>query len=73
MLAAKFAPVAARAASTKFQAGQTSTTNANGQEVGGVQNGYGGKTLAIQNYYESESGSAKQTAIELEWLARARG
>lgn len=59
--------------STKYQVGQQSNSGLSGNEVGGVQNGYGGKMLNIQNYWESESGSATQTALELEWLARARG
>lgn len=73
MVAAKRHQVALGVQSTAYQKGQTAVTTANGTEMAGVQNGYGGRTLAIQNYYESEAGSAKQTAIELEWLARARG
>lgn len=73
LAAAKRHQVALNNQSTTFQTGQTATTGAQGQEMAGVQNGYGGRQLTIQNYYESEVGSAKQTAIELEWLARARG
>lgn len=73
MVAAKRHQVALGVQSTAFQTGQTATTDARGNEQAGVQNGYGGRNLTIQNYYESDSGSAKQTATELEWLARARG
>lgn len=59
--------------STKFQVGQQSYSGKSDQEGAAVQNGYGGRMLSIQNYYESDSGSATQTALELEWLARARG
>lgn len=59
--------------STKFQTGQTARYDASGNELGATQNGIGGRNLLIQNYYESNSGSAKATAMELEWLARARG
>lgn len=31
------------------------------------------RALMIQNYYESEGGSAKDTAEELDWIARVRG
>lgn len=73
VLAAKRAQVAANSRSTAFQTGQQAQYTATGQEIAGVQNGYGGRMLSIQNYYESNNGSAKQTAVELEWLARARG
>jgi phage-related protein len=59
--------------STAFQTGQQVRTTASGSEMPGVQNGYGGKMLNIEHYYESDRGSAKDTALELEWLARARG
>lgn len=59
--------------STKFQTGQTAQYDTSGNELGGVQNGIGGRMLNIQHYYESNTGSAKATAMELEWLARARG
>lgn len=59
--------------STKFQTGQAVRFDERGNELTGVQNGTGGRTLQIQNYFESERGSAKATALELEWLAKARG
>ena len=77
--ATKAAVIAAKKASlltqqsTKYQTGQQSNSGLSGQETAGVQNGYGGRMLNIQNYFESDSGSATQTALELEWLARARG
>lgn len=56
---------------------QTARTDQFGNELGGMQNGVGGTRppggLSIQNYYESNSGSARSTAVELEWLAKARG
>lgn len=71
--AAKRHQVALNTQSTKFQTGQQSTSGKSDQERGGVQNGYGGRSLQIQNYYESNNGSATQTALELEWLAKVRG
>lgn len=59
--------------STKFVTGQQSYSGKSDQEGAAIQNGYGGKMLNIEHYYESDSGSARQTALELEWLARARG
>jgi len=72
VIAAKKAQLATKQ-STQFQTGQTARYDDRGNEMGGVQNGYGGKMLNITNYYESNNGSATQTARELEWLARARG
>lgn len=65
--------IALQTQSTAFQTGQTARYDSQGNELGGVQNGYGGRSLTIQHYYESNNGSATQTARELEWLARARG
>ena len=73
LVAAKRHQIALNNQSTKFQTGQQVQYDTRGNELAGVQNGYGGRMLAIQNYYESNSGSATQTAKELEWLARARG
>lgn len=75
MEAARKAQVARalRLQSTQFQTGQTARYDERGNELGGVQNGIGGRMLNIQNYYESNRGSATATAMELEWLARARG
>lgn len=70
---AKRHQVAINSQSTRFQTGQGVKFDSRGNELTGVQNGYGGKTLQIQNYYESNRGSAKDTALELEWLAKARG
>jgi phage-related protein len=73
VLAAKRAQIATAAQSTKFQTGQQSYSGKSDQEGAAVQNGYGGRMLSIQNYYESDSGSATKTALELEWLAKVRG
>jgi phage-related protein len=40
--------------------------------AGGLGGGAGGG-FSIENYYESESGGARQTAAELEWLRKGRG
>lgn len=72
MIAAKRAQLLTKQ-STVFQVGQQANYDDRGNEMGGVQNGYGGRMLNIQHYYESNNGSATQTARELEWLARARG
>ena len=59
--------------STAFQTGQGVKYDARGNELAGVQNGYGGRMLNIEHYYESNNGSAKDTATELAWLAKAKG
>lgn len=51
----------------------TAQYDANGNELAGTHNSYTGRGLVVQNYWESNKGSAKDTAIELEWLAKARG
>ena len=58
---------------TQKYVAQTATTDAYGNEMAGAQNGTNARALQIQNYYEAESGSARATAVELEWLAKARG
>lgn len=65
--------VAVASQSTQFQTGQRVSYDSRGNEMAGVQNGYGGRMLNIEHYYESNNGSAKDTATELAWLAKAKG
>jgi hypothetical protein len=44
-----------------------------GQPAGAFSAGQQGPVLQVENYYESESGGAQQTAMDLMVLARARG
>ncbi len=70
---AKRHQIALTKVTTPYQTNQQVQYNDSGQEMAGVQNGMGGNMLNIEHYYESARNSARDTAEELSWLAKARG